>query len=145
MGQFVVPQFIDVESKIFGPITVRQFVISLFGGLFVVIAYKSFDTGLFIISFLLIAVAVFAFGFLKVNGRPFHKFLTSFFTAISRPGVRVWKPGIYEKHDSASKIEDYKRIERQEDSIDEGLTKSRLQELTLIVDTGGMYKAEDDK
>ena len=29
MDRFVVPQFIDVEDKIFGPVTVRQFLILL--------------------------------------------------------------------------------------------------------------------
>ncbi|KKS92044.1 MAG: hypothetical protein UV69_C0039G0006, partial [Parcubacteria group bacterium GW2011_GWE2_43_12] len=32
MQQFVVPQFIDVEDKIIGPITVRQFIIIMVGG-----------------------------------------------------------------------------------------------------------------
>ncbi len=35
MQQFVVPQFIEVEDKIFGPITIRQFLILL--GAFVLI------------------------------------------------------------------------------------------------------------
>ena len=38
--QFVVPQFIEVEDKIFGPVTTRQFVVLLIGGLFVFISFS---------------------------------------------------------------------------------------------------------
>ena len=40
MQMFTVPQFIDVEDKIIGPITTRQFIICLVGlGLLVLAAY----------------------------------------------------------------------------------------------------------
>jgi len=48
MDQFVVPQFIDVEDKIFGPVTTRQFVILLIAGLIIFIAFKLADITLFI-------------------------------------------------------------------------------------------------
>ena len=40
MQQFLVPQFIDVEDKIIGPITTRQFVEVLIGVLITFISYK---------------------------------------------------------------------------------------------------------
>ena len=43
MDQFVVPQFIDVEDKIFGPVTTRQFVILLVAGLVLFVASKLAD------------------------------------------------------------------------------------------------------
>ena len=43
MQQFTVPQFIDVEDKIIGPITTRQFVIMLAGFTLIGISYKLFD------------------------------------------------------------------------------------------------------
>ena len=52
MEQFTVPQFIDVEDKVIGPITVRQFIILLFGGGFIFIAYRLSDFVLFLIAFL---------------------------------------------------------------------------------------------
>jgi len=75
MQQFVVPQFIDVENKIIGPITTRQFVIFLVGALFIGAAYKLFDFALFItVGILILGICgIFAFG--RINGRPFHYFL----------------------------------------------------------------------
>ena len=52
MQQFVIPQFIDVEDKIIGPITVRQFIIMLAGGGLVFISYKLSDFTLFLFFFI---------------------------------------------------------------------------------------------
>ena len=38
--QFIVPQFIDVEDKIIGPVTTRQFVVLLAAGAMIVIDYQ---------------------------------------------------------------------------------------------------------
>lgn len=48
MQQFTVPQFIDVESKIIGPLTTRQFIILLVAAIISGIAYKIFDFSLFV-------------------------------------------------------------------------------------------------
>ena len=51
MQQFVVPQFIEVEDKILGPITVRQFLIMLIAGILIFIVYRFADTALFLMQF----------------------------------------------------------------------------------------------
>ncbi len=48
MAQYVVPQFITVEDKILGPITVRQFLILLVDTGLMFIFYKIFDFSLFL-------------------------------------------------------------------------------------------------
>ena len=75
MQQYVVPQFIEVEAKVFGPITARQFIICLIGGSFLFITYKLADFALFILEGLIIFVITALFAFIKINGRPFHYFL----------------------------------------------------------------------
>ena len=49
MRQFTVPQFIDVEDKILGPITVRQFLLLVVGGLIIFAEFKLSDMALFIL------------------------------------------------------------------------------------------------
>ncbi len=145
MQQFIVPQFIDIESKILGPITVRQFIISLIGGFFIVISYKLFDTGLFVLSFIFISAIVIVFGFIKVNGVRFHIFLGNFITSVIRPNIRVWRPGVYDQDDALSDINVFDKTESSsKPDSQKKLTKTRLQELALIVDTGGMYKKNED-
>ena len=77
MQQFTVPQFIDVEDKVIGPITVRQFIIILVAAGLIVVCHQIFylTTALVltvIISFITVIVA-----FVKVNGVHFHLFLTN--------------------------------------------------------------------
>jgi len=91
MQQFVVPQFIDVEDKVIGPITVRQFIIMLVGGGLIFIAYKLADFALFLLEFVLIAAVTFIIAFIKINGRPIHYFLLNIIQTSRRPRVRVWQ------------------------------------------------------
>ncbi len=146
MQQFLVPQFIDVESKILGPITVRQFVIMIvvMGALFTY--FKTLDfSGFLLASIFTIALGA-AFGFLKVNGAPFHIFLLNVIQTIMRPSLRVWAK------DNATPLTSKEEIEKKEDDllntvkvvrpIAKQITTTRLAELSLIVNTGGYYKGE---
>ncbi|MDO8260800.1 MAG: PrgI family protein, partial [Candidatus Magasanikbacteria bacterium] len=90
MQQFTVPQFIDVEDKIIGPITVRQFIIMLTGFVFIGIGYKLFDFSLFLVVGILIFGVSGIFAFLKINGMPFHFFILNFVQTFKKPGLRVW-------------------------------------------------------
>lgn len=137
----MVPQFIDVEDKIFGPITTRQFVILLITGLFLFIAYKTADFTLFIFLFILIAGLGSIVAFLKINGQSFHYFLLNIVQTMRRPGLRIWNK-IYtnkelEEFRLAAKIEvvePAKEITR--------LSYNRLRDLSLVVNTGGYYRPE---
>lgn len=145
MNNFVVPQFIDVEAKILGPITLRQFVITLIGGFFVVMAYKFLTVGPFILAALGIAGIVFLFGFFKVNGRPFHYFILSVLQTIKRPAVRIWKPKPTAQVKQLANTSEIGSMKELEQKSREAPNRSRLQELTLVVDTGGVYRGADDE
>jgi len=142
MQQFTVPQFIDVEDKIIGPITARQFIIFLIAAIIIGISYRLFDSALFstigIITFLLAVV----FGFLKVNGRPFHFFLLNLIQTWRRPNIRVWNNRLAKVVDS-EKIPTLKFDSTK--SAKEYYEKSRLAELSLVVDTEGEYRGTDDE
>ncbi|MEM9336741.1 MAG: PrgI family protein [Patescibacteria group bacterium] len=78
--RFEVPQFIDIENKIFGPLTWRQFV-WLGGG--VGLAVVLFLTTPFLVFALLgvpIAILGAALSFYPVNNRPFSFFLEAFYS-----------------------------------------------------------------
>lgn len=139
MQQFTVPQFIDVESKIIGPITTRQFVIFLVAAVLIGLCYRLFDFSLFITIAIAIFILAALFAFVKVNGRPFHLFLLNTIQTIRRPRLRIWNNNAV--------------MEVQEKQIDiapteakpapkEYYKKSRLAEVALIVDTQGRYKGE---
>ena len=90
MQQFTVPQFIDVEDKIIGSITARQFIIMLAAFILIAIFYKIFDFSLFVVASTLVIFICGALSFVKINGRPFHFFVLNLIQTLKRPNVRVW-------------------------------------------------------
>ncbi|PKM91084.1 hypothetical protein CVU82_03445 [Candidatus Falkowbacteria bacterium HGW-Falkowbacteria-1] len=139
MQQFTVPQFIDVEPKIIGPITARQFLIFLGAALFMFLAFKTLDfTGFVLVSVFIFAVSG-TFAFLKINGRPFHYFILNLVQTFKKPGLRVWNhkdSGVENKEEKEFK---YENIVTQE----KYLNQAKLSKLSLVVDTKGRYKGED--
>jgi len=140
MQKFIVPQFIDVESKIFGPVTVRQFLIILVGLMFGFMAYKLSDFSLFIVEAFIIFIAISAFAFVKVNGAPFHVFLLNYIKTMKSAKVRIWKRQPFVKQ---TKKEEKENITDKPVSTRSRMSASRLSELSLIIDTGGAYQGEN--
>jgi len=141
MQQFTVPQFIDVEDKIIGPITTRQFVIILAGSLIIFVSFKFFTLAYFLIVGGFTFINVILFAFFRVAGRPFHFFVLNFIQTILKDGLRVWRndqDSVMEEEIMEHKVEVTRIRQRQ-------YTSSRLAELSLIVDTQGKFKHEDSQ
>ena len=141
MQQFVVPQFIDVEDKVIGPITVRQFIILLFSGGLEFLSWKFSDFTLFLFESLLIAIFTILFAFIKINGRPIHFFILNFIQTSKKPWLRLWN-----KEFNPSDLR--KSMKKKESQImiipiKHMVGSSRLAELSLVVDTGGVYEGEE--
>ena len=144
MPQFVVPQFIDVEDKIIGPITTRQFIVMLVGFLIIAVSYKIFDFSLFVTFGLLVLVITGVFAFLKINGRPFHFFILNLFQTFKRPRLRIWYSSSAVSSDDYG-IEESHFAPAAAVPMDKHYTTSRLAELSLIVDTKGAYGGEGEE
>lgn len=144
MQQFTVPQFIDVEDKIIGPITTRQFLIMLFGFLLMGICYKAFDFSLFVTSAVLIFCVTGIIAFLKINGMAMHYFILNFMQTSRRPRLRIWDNSL-EAHDILYEVKETVKKGGPEGPQQKLFNTSRLAELSLIVDTQGAYEGEDKK
>lgn len=143
--QFTIPQFIDVENKILGPLSARQFLILLVMGLSDTLLYKL----LLFWKFLLVGVPIFllgiTFAFIRINGQPFHFFVLNMVQTFRKPLLRVW-----DKQMTDAELKPYLRGETMvvlpERFIRKGpVTTSRLQELSLIVNTGGLYQPDEEE
>jgi hypothetical protein len=142
MQQFTVPQFIDVESKIIGPITTRQFLIFLGAAIVIGISYRLFDFSLFLTIAIVVVLISGTFAFLKINGRPFHFFVLNFVQTMKRPNTRVWNHRL-------NPLEQYVKdpeIKKEEiQVVKESYQSSRLADLSLVVDTKGRYRGDDNE
>ena len=141
MNQFVVPQFIDVEDKIIGPITTRQFVIILATLLIDFIVFKLATFIFFVLLFLIITGSGFIIAFAKINGQPFHYFMLNLFQTMRRPRLRVWFIPLIASEIKLSSQSAPPPPPKAEISK-ERPEASHLSDLALLVNTGGVYKPE---
>lgn len=143
MNQFVVPQFIDVEDKIFGPITTRQFLILLSTALFLFIIFKLADFTLFVFSLVVIGGLAVVFAFGKVNGQQFHYFTLNLMESnLRKPKLRLWHKE-YSKKELQQLIKMSAVEEIPEKPVEKKEAKRRIRDLSLVVNTGGYYKMEE--
>ena len=140
--QFVVPQFIDVEDKIFGPISVRQFLILLAAGILIFIFYKLFTMVLFIILTVITGGTAIVFAFVKIKGQDFHYFILNLFQYTRKDRLRVWdKRYTKDELNFLRQREEHKQQEVQEKKK---AKKKRIRDLSLVVNTGGYYEGKKD-
>ena len=146
--QYPIPQNVDIEDKLIGPLTLKQFLYLLAGGILEFIWFSMFDMELFVlISIPTVGLAV-AFAFVKIYDKPFIDFLLIMarFTVTSRR--RVWKrvPGSLT---APSTHEEVKTKHKEEEgqlrkTLKEKQIKMRnLSDLALVLDTvGGSEKSK---
>lgn len=90
--QFKVPQFIDIEDKIFGPFTLRQFGYLLGAGGFAFLFWYLIPIKIFALPLILIFSGTFiALAFVKINNRPFVDFMESAMKYVMANKIYTWK------------------------------------------------------
>lgn len=89
--RFDVPQFIEVEDKIIGPLTLKQFLFLLAGGAALVMLWFILPLFLVIIIGLPILGLALALAFYKINGRPLINYLFSMIKFHSKPKTYLWR------------------------------------------------------
>lgn len=142
--QFVVPQFLDVEAKIIGPITGRQFAILMFMILGDFLIYRIFLSLVGILGIgLPFSLVCLAFAFARVNGLPLHYLVLNLVQTFRRPLLRVWDKDLTDTEVKA-------RMQKPSEPLPPAapmkrrIEGSRLSELTLVVNTGGVYSPTDE-
>lgn len=133
--KFQIPQFIDVEDKIFGPFTLKQF-IYLAGGISIAVIATLFlgvFFGLVVSSPIIILAA--ALAFYKVNNRPFIFVLESAFKYFTKGKLYIWQKKETEGKETDEKDKKYSSI------VVPNLSGSKLKDLNWELD---VKKKEDE-
>jgi|TARA_Y100000310_G_scaffold202103_1_gene202216 hypothetical protein len=89
--KFQVPQFIEIEDKIFGPLTFKQFIYLTGAGGVVFVLWRIFPLFVAIIIAAPIIALAGALAFYKINKRPFVFILESAFKYMLRNRLYIWK------------------------------------------------------
>ena len=126
--RFQVPQFIEVEDKIVGPLTFKQF-IYLAGTAGVCIVLYSF-LPLFLAIIIMIPMVVFglALAFFQVNNKPFIRIVEAFLKYSITSNLYIWKhqPKKIIQKEEQNDVEPLQYVPK--------LSQSKLKDLTWSLD-----------
>ena len=88
--QFKVPQFIDIEDKVFGPLTFKQFAYLAGGAGLGYLSFRFLPTFAAIIVGPAIVIFALALAFMKYNQKQFINVVESFIRYYSRSRLYLW-------------------------------------------------------
>ncbi|MDO8504601.1 MAG: PrgI family protein [Candidatus Liptonbacteria bacterium] len=115
--QFQVPQFIETEDKIIGPLTLRQFLYIAAGGGVTFAAYFVTQLLVFVVITVLAMGLATALAFVKINGQPLTRVMLSAINFYWHPQIYVWQP----EHPTLRRDE-----ESMKDAVGEGFSMERM-------------------
>lgn len=127
--QYSVPQFIDIEDKIVGPLTGKQTLYLMIGGGFLMLIFSFFEWGFFIVSFLIIGPVTLAFAFWKPKGMTVAKWIANIASYHTSDHLYTWR-----REPEGIKIKaTQKKVSKAPPS--KNISKSRINELAWLLDT----------
>lgn len=144
--QFQVPQFIDVEDTIVGPLTWKQFVYLLAAGGSAFILTRVLPTWLGFIVAIPVVGFFLALAFYKINGRPFIYAIESAISYYIGARLYVWK----QPKAHAKTSEEIAKEKQEKDTAEfeafanvPKLTTSRLKDLSWSLDVLDLQKQKE--
>lgn len=130
---FSVPQFIDVEDKIAGPLTWRQLLWMIALGAIEFILYTLFDQTLFIIISIPLVLFFIALAFYRPGGFSMASFIGNAVFFVFRPKIAIWERPAFTTL-PAKKPEDHPGHAASASPETKVLTREKIAELARMID-----------
>ena len=130
---FSVPQFIDVEDKIVGPLTWKQLGWIVAMGAVILIAFSIFDATLSIIIAIPTVLFFAAMAFYRPSGLPMITFIANATLFLFRPKVAVWQRPVADFSTTQS-TPSQERKQAVPPETDKTLTRDKLDALARMID-----------
>lgn len=127
--QFQVPQFIEIEDKLFGPLTFKQFAYLVGGAGMIFVLYKILPFFLAVILIIPIAILSLALAFYKINGKPFVFYMQAAITYATKSKLYIWRQRL-----AKPTAEPEKESLPQITSVVPKVSKSRLGDISWSLD-----------
>jgi hypothetical protein len=134
---FNVPQFIDVEDKIAGPLTWRQLLWMIGMGAALLVFFNMFDPALFFIIAVPTVLLFVGLAFYRPNGIPLVVYIFHAILFIFRPKVAVWERPVRRIAVPTRKEQEHMANTVSQMPADKHVTAEKLKELARILDSRG--------
>lgn len=128
-----VPQYIDVEDKVAGPLTAKQLGWIVVLGVVLLIMWNMLSKPLFFILGIPLAILFVAMAFYKPYGQPLGNFIIFGIMYFFRPKIYFWKRTPQKDTDSVQK----KQVV-ENNLVNKKLTSESLRDLAQILDSEGL-------
>jgi len=133
-----VPQNIDMQDRVVGPLTMVQFLYAVFGAGFAYIIINTLPKPFSYFIAVIIATLTFCIIFIKINEKPFLAFIGNFLLFTFRPRVRLWskstRPIDVEIYESQNPLGNRPKNDKH-------ISKEDLQRLAQTIDSHGQNKS----
>jgi hypothetical protein len=136
--EFSIPQFIEREPKIIGPLTLKQFIyIGSAGGL-ALILYFTIPFFYFILASIVLVLSALALAFLNINGIPLPTVIKNFLFFSIAPRIYIWKKTEFPLYKKVveKKLPKRKVEETKEEAILKAESESNLKKLRTHIELG---------
>ena|SRR3989338_3748619 len=141
--QFKVPQFLDIEDKLFGPFTFRQFVYLAGGAGFSFMFYKLLGLLLGAIPIIFIGGFSLLLAFYRPNNKPFLNLVESGFKYFTERKLYIWKrPTSRVMQERLKTAQEEKKAFMVEPGV--RLSGSKLRDLAWSLDVLDLSKQQKD-
>ena len=140
--QFRVPQFIDIEDKVFGPFTLKQFGYMAGAGGLSFLIWTFIPVKIVAITLIAPVAGLFlALAFVKYNNRSFGEILESAFTYYTGAKIYTWKQPVIEKNQTSV---DELVANTQKEIIISKTNRDKIHDLSLGLDVFESNSQKDD-
>jgi len=139
--QFKVPQFLEIEDKIFGPFTFKEFAYLIGGAGMCFILYKLLGLMWGAIPILFVGGFALLLTFYKPNEKPFINMVESFFRYNMQDKLYVWEKRKQKKENRNEKTNEKIQMIRDEPR----LSGSKLRDLAWSLDVLDAKKQLDER
>lgn len=141
--QFKVPQFLDIEDKIFGPFTFKQFVYLAGGAGICFVLYKALGLLVGIIPMIIIAGLSLALTFYRPNNKPLINMIEAGVKYFMQNKLYIWKKRKIKK---SSQPQNEDALEQKNNILNENNVKlgnSKLKDLAWSLDVLDLKKEDN--
>ncbi len=145
--QYPVPQFTDVEDKIIGPLSLKQFLILFGAGVIMFLVFTvTQSVAATIFAFLIVGVPAIGVAFAKVNGRPLYNTIGLFLSFLTSPKQLVF----HKESTSFTGLTKLKNVEIEktealEEPMSRETTETRLKEVSQLLTKQAQAESELSK
>lgn len=136
MGQYKVPQDVEAEDKILGPLSMRQFIYVVIGLAWAGIMYLIFSKAVVVMILLILPVTGFflVMGFGRRQEQSFENYFIAAVKFLLEPRVRKWQKDL-------SQDQLVRKVEKLPEIIPaKNISRGSLKQLALVMDTHGAQK-----